>query len=544
MSGRINDIAVHPEDKQTWYIGVASGGVWKTTNAGITFTPVFQNEGAYSVGVGRDRSEEPEHDLGRQRRSEQPAQRRLRRRHLSQRRCRPHVAEPRPEDFGAHRPHRDRSARFERRLRRRLRSAVERRRRSRPLQDHRRRQDLDEDPQHQRAHRHQRRRDGSDQSRRAARDRASAPASHLDADPRRPRERPAQVDRRRQDVAAHSQRPAGRRSRPHRAGVLAGAEGPGLRQGRDRRRTRRASTRRTTRGDSWERRGNVQAQPMYYENIHPDPKNAERVYVPNVQTQISDDGGRTFRGLGERNKHVDNHFIWIDPDNTDHLLEGCDGGLYESLGSRPPVAALHQPVGDAVLQRRRRQRLADLQHLRRHAGQQHARRAVAIARAAGRRPTTTGSSSPAATASSRASIPTTRTSSTPNRSTAASSGSIAAPASASASGRSKTRRAGAALQLGIAVHHQPAQPVAALLRREPAVPQRRSRQHLEADQPRPDAADRSQHAAGDGPHVVARSDRAASVHGDVGQHLGAQRIAQARRPALRRHRRRPDPVSL
>src|SRR3712207_5343017 len=50
MSGRISHIAVHPEHKQTWYVGVASGGVWKTTNAGTTFTPIFQNEGAYSVG--------------------------------------------------------------------------------------------------------------------------------------------------------------------------------------------------------------------------------------------------------------------------------------------------------------------------------------------------------------------------------------------------------------------------------------------------------------------------------------------------------------
>ena len=52
--------------------------------------------------------------------------------------------------------------------------------------------------------------------------------------------------------------------------------------------------------------------------------------MPTVQTQVSSDGGRTFRGVGERNKHVDNHYVWIDPDNTDHLLEGCDGGLYET----------------------------------------------------------------------------------------------------------------------------------------------------------------------------------------------------------------------
>jgi hypothetical protein len=50
-SGRVGSIAVHPENKQTWYIGVSSGGVWKTTNAGITFTPVFQNEGGYAIGT-------------------------------------------------------------------------------------------------------------------------------------------------------------------------------------------------------------------------------------------------------------------------------------------------------------------------------------------------------------------------------------------------------------------------------------------------------------------------------------------------------------
>ncbi len=50
MSGRIGTIAIHPANKQTWIIAVASGGVWRTTNAGTTWSPIFQNEGAYSIG--------------------------------------------------------------------------------------------------------------------------------------------------------------------------------------------------------------------------------------------------------------------------------------------------------------------------------------------------------------------------------------------------------------------------------------------------------------------------------------------------------------
>lgn len=49
-SGRIIDIAVDPRDSRTWYVAVASGGVWKTTNAGTTFTPVFDDQDSYSIG--------------------------------------------------------------------------------------------------------------------------------------------------------------------------------------------------------------------------------------------------------------------------------------------------------------------------------------------------------------------------------------------------------------------------------------------------------------------------------------------------------------
>jgi len=49
-SGRIADIAIHPEDESVWYVAVGSGGVWKTMNNGITWTPIFDNQSTYSTG--------------------------------------------------------------------------------------------------------------------------------------------------------------------------------------------------------------------------------------------------------------------------------------------------------------------------------------------------------------------------------------------------------------------------------------------------------------------------------------------------------------
>jgi photosystem II stability/assembly factor-like uncharacterized protein len=84
-------------------------------------------------------------------------------------------------------------------------------------------------------------------------------------------------------------------------------------------------------GVNWERMSGYQPGGLYYNEIFPDPVNVDRVYAVDVQTMITEDGGRNFRRLGERNKHVDNHVVWIDPDDTEHLLIGCDGGLYESF---------------------------------------------------------------------------------------------------------------------------------------------------------------------------------------------------------------------
>ena len=51
LSGRISDIAIHPENENVWYITAGSGGVWMTDNAGTTWNPIFDNESSYSIGA-------------------------------------------------------------------------------------------------------------------------------------------------------------------------------------------------------------------------------------------------------------------------------------------------------------------------------------------------------------------------------------------------------------------------------------------------------------------------------------------------------------
>jgi photosystem II stability/assembly factor-like uncharacterized protein len=87
----------------------------------------------------------------------------------------------------------------------------------------------------------------------------------------------------------------------------------------------------TDRGASWEKRNGMYTAGNYYSEIIADPIDLQKIYVLNTINQVSLDGGKTFAALGEKDKHVDNHALWIDPVDNHHYLAGCDGGLYESF---------------------------------------------------------------------------------------------------------------------------------------------------------------------------------------------------------------------
>jgi photosystem II stability/assembly factor-like uncharacterized protein len=85
------------------------------------------------------------------------------------------------------------------------------------------------------------------------------------------------------------------------------------------------------RGITWEKRNPFAAQAQYYAHLVVDPVNKDRIYAMNVRIQVSDDGGKTLTLLPENSKHVDNHELWIDAKDPKYYLCGCDGGIYESL---------------------------------------------------------------------------------------------------------------------------------------------------------------------------------------------------------------------
>ena len=84
----------------------------------------------------------------------------------------------------------------------------------------------------------------------------------------------------------------------------------------------------TDRGESWEKLSGNNPRPMYFSMIRIDPNDPERIYMGGVSLQVSDDGGRTWwERDGAEGVHVDHHALWVDPRNSAHVVIGNDGGV-------------------------------------------------------------------------------------------------------------------------------------------------------------------------------------------------------------------------
>jgi photosystem II stability/assembly factor-like uncharacterized protein len=87
----------------------------------------------------------------------------------------------------------------------------------------------------------------------------------------------------------------------------------------------------TNKGESWSKMSGFSTSGNYYQEIICDNTNKDKVFIMDTWLHHTTDGGKTIVGTGEDKKHVDNHCIWVNPNDPNHWLVGCDGGLYETF---------------------------------------------------------------------------------------------------------------------------------------------------------------------------------------------------------------------
>lgn len=333
MSGRIADIAIHPEDDNIWYVAVGSGGVWKTKNAGVTWTPIFDDQKSYSIGcvtidpnnphtiwVGTGENVGGRHvgygdgvyrskDAGKswENMGLKESQ------HIAR-----IIVHPKNSNIiwvAAQGPLWSKGG--ERGLYKSI--------------------------------------DGGKNWKRTLGDNEWVGVTELVMDPRNPDWLYAATWQRHRNVAAYMG--GGFGSGLHRSvdggetwekltkglpegnmgkiGLAVSPQKPDIVYAAiELDRTKGAVYRSEDRGSSWEKRSDTVSGgtgPHYYQELYASPHQFDLIYLMNWRMLISEDGGKTFNNMQEKYKHSDNHAIAFRPDDPDYLLVGTDGGLYESF---------------------------------------------------------------------------------------------------------------------------------------------------------------------------------------------------------------------
>lgn len=330
VGGRIIDFAVHPKNRSTYYVGVASGGVWKTTNGGTTWDAVFANEGSYSIGAVKLNPSNPHEvwvgtgELNSQRsvgygdglyKSEDGGKSWKK------------IGLEKSEHIGA--------IVFDPQNTKTVYVAAQG-----PLWKEGGDRGLYKTT------------DGGATWKNMLKPSENTGVSDIVIDPREPEVIYASTyQRRRHFWSMINGGPEGSVQKSTDGGltwkkladglpggdlgriglaispvnpdvlfayVEAQGEGNGIYRSQDR-------------GATWEKRNSYIDVPMYYGKIYCDPVDVERIYATGTIMYLSDDAGKTLQRVGEKSVHIDYHAIWVDPNDPSYMLLGCDGGLYESL---------------------------------------------------------------------------------------------------------------------------------------------------------------------------------------------------------------------
>jgi photosystem II stability/assembly factor-like uncharacterized protein len=333
MSGRIADVAIDPAHPSTWYVAVGSGGVWKTVNAGTTWTPLFDKEASYSIGCVTIDPSNPnviwvgtgENVGGR------------------------HVG----YGDGVYRS-RDGGASWEN-------LGLKDSQHVSKILVHPKNPDVvwvaAQGPLWSK---------GGDRGLFKTTDGGKAWRKVLGAgewtgvtdvaiDPRNPDLLYAATWQRQRTVAAYMG--GGPESGLHRStdggetweklkkglpegplgkiGLAISPQSPDVVYAAiEINRRKGAVYRSTDRGTSWEKMSDTVSGgtgPHYYQELYASPHAEGRIYLVDVRLQVSDDGGKTFRRVEEKDKHSDNHALAFRANDPGYLLVGTDGGIYETF---------------------------------------------------------------------------------------------------------------------------------------------------------------------------------------------------------------------
>ncbi|NNF25594.1 MAG: glycosyl hydrolase, partial [Gemmatimonadetes bacterium] len=332
--GRIADIAVHPSDRSTWYVAVGSGGLWKTNNAGTTWTPVFDDQPSYSIGTVALDPTSP--DIVWVGTGENVSGRHVAwgsglYKSLDGGRTWNHMGLPASEHIGRILIHPEDGNRVLVASEGPLWSAGGERGVFMTL-------------------------DGGATWTHVLNIDENTGVTDLEFDPSNPEVVYAAAYQRRRHIwglmsggdrsGIHKSTDGGETWREITTGLPGGPMGKiGLAvtsadpdlvyatiEAND---EERGFYRSTDKGESWSKRNSYISGgtgPHYYQEIEASPAEPDLVIQMDVFFQITRDGGATFENLGNgREKHSDNHALWIDPDNTLHMLAGTDAGLYETF---------------------------------------------------------------------------------------------------------------------------------------------------------------------------------------------------------------------